>query len=185
MISHSGAEPEPLKICPLGRCEVQVLWFTDSLTVRSHDERHVSVNLKPKVFQQQGLFNHELLSDTLERWTHDSHAPLVVFICVSAALSETAATFPAARGHREHLHQYSSESLFHHHHHQLTSVSGSSDQLNNPRPLSQDLAKTHRSLLHELQESILHLRAENLYQIFIDYKERYDTYRTQQNSFSV
>uniref|UniRef100_A0A9J7Y6Y9 Vav guanine nucleotide exchange factor 1 n=1 Tax=Cyprinus carpio carpio TaxID=630221 RepID=A0A9J7Y6Y9_CYPCA len=36
----------------------------------------------------------------------------------------------------------------------------------------QDLAKTHRSLLHELQESILHLRAENLYQIFIDYKER-------------
>uniref|UniRef100_A0A8C1P998 Vav guanine nucleotide exchange factor 1 n=1 Tax=Cyprinus carpio TaxID=7962 RepID=A0A8C1P998_CYPCA len=36
----------------------------------------------------------------------------------------------------------------------------------------EDLAKTHRSLLHELQESILHLRAENLYQIFIDYKER-------------
>ncbi|XP_016336968.1 proto-oncogene vav-like, partial [Sinocyclocheilus anshuiensis] len=36
----------------------------------------------------------------------------------------------------------------------------------------QDLAKTHRSLLHELQESILHLRAENLHQIFIDYKER-------------
>uniref|UniRef100_A0A8C1RBR0 Vav guanine nucleotide exchange factor 1 n=1 Tax=Cyprinus carpio TaxID=7962 RepID=A0A8C1RBR0_CYPCA len=32
--------------------------------------------------------------------------------------------------------------------------------------------ETHRSLLHELQESILHLRAENLYQIFIDYKER-------------
>uniref|UniRef100_A0A671RD52 Proto-oncogene vav-like n=1 Tax=Sinocyclocheilus anshuiensis TaxID=1608454 RepID=A0A671RD52_9TELE len=36
----------------------------------------------------------------------------------------------------------------------------------------QDLAKTHRSLLHELQESMLHSRAENLYQIFIDYKER-------------
>uniref|UniRef100_A0A8C1ZKI7 Vav guanine nucleotide exchange factor 1 n=1 Tax=Cyprinus carpio TaxID=7962 RepID=A0A8C1ZKI7_CYPCA len=58
------------------------------------------------------------------------------------------------------------------HLHQFMSLSGSSDQLNNPRPLSQDLAKTHRSLLHELQESILHLRAENLYQIFIDYKER-------------
>uniref|UniRef100_A0A672PXT2 Vav guanine nucleotide exchange factor 1 n=1 Tax=Sinocyclocheilus grahami TaxID=75366 RepID=A0A672PXT2_SINGR len=36
----------------------------------------------------------------------------------------------------------------------------------------QDLAKTHRSLLHELQESMLHSRAENLHQIFIDYKER-------------
>ncbi|XDV17007.1 hypothetical protein PO909_016468, partial [Leuciscus waleckii] len=36
----------------------------------------------------------------------------------------------------------------------------------------QDLAKTHRSLHHEVQESILHLGAENLYQIFIDYKER-------------
>uniref|UniRef100_A0A672KYP6 Vav guanine nucleotide exchange factor 1 n=1 Tax=Sinocyclocheilus grahami TaxID=75366 RepID=A0A672KYP6_SINGR len=55
---------------------------------------------------------------------------------------------------------------------QLMSVSDSSDQFNNPHPLSQDLAKTHRSLLHELQESILHLRAENLHQIFIDYKER-------------
>uniref|UniRef100_A0A673MXF3 Proto-oncogene vav-like n=1 Tax=Sinocyclocheilus rhinocerous TaxID=307959 RepID=A0A673MXF3_9TELE len=43
----------------------------------------------------------------------------------------------------------------------------------------QDLAKTHRSLLHELQESMLHSRAENLYQIFIDYKERYDTHRTE------
>ncbi|XP_051559693.1 proto-oncogene vav-like isoform X1 [Myxocyprinus asiaticus] len=36
----------------------------------------------------------------------------------------------------------------------------------------EDLANTHRSLFHEVQESILHLGAENLYQIFIDYKER-------------
>ncbi|XP_067259436.1 proto-oncogene vav-like isoform X1 [Chanodichthys erythropterus] len=35
-----------------------------------------------------------------------------------------------------------------------------------------ELANTHRSLHQELQESILNLGAENLYQIFIDYKER-------------
>ncbi|XP_051982062.1 proto-oncogene vav-like isoform X3 [Xyrauchen texanus] len=36
----------------------------------------------------------------------------------------------------------------------------------------EDLANTHRSLFHEVQDSILHLGAENLFQIFIDYKER-------------
>lgn len=124
-----------------------------------------------------------LLSDMHEQWTRGASGSCtrpVVFICVSAALSETAAAFPAACGHREHLHQHPSESLHHHHHHhQLMSLSGSSDQLNNSRPLSQDLANTHRSLLHELQESILHLRAENLYQIFINYKERYDMHRSE------
>ncbi|XP_070998869.1 proto-oncogene vav-like isoform X2 [Oncorhynchus clarkii lewisi] len=35
-----------------------------------------------------------------------------------------------------------------------------------------DLAVTHRSLLGEIQTSILTLNAENLYQVFINYKER-------------
>uniref|UniRef100_A0A673ZQB0 Vav guanine nucleotide exchange factor 1 n=1 Tax=Salmo trutta TaxID=8032 RepID=A0A673ZQB0_SALTR len=38
--------------------------------------------------------------------------------------------------------------------------------------LLSDLAVTHRSLLGEIQTSILTLKAENLYQIFINYKER-------------
>uniref|UniRef100_A0A8C1LM92 Vav guanine nucleotide exchange factor 1 n=1 Tax=Cyprinus carpio TaxID=7962 RepID=A0A8C1LM92_CYPCA len=122
---------------------------------------------KNELFEAFELFDVRDFAKVIDTLSILSQTPVAL-----QTLSETAAAFPAARGHREHLHQYSSESLFHHHHHQLTSVSGSSDQLNNPRPLSQDLAKTHRSLLHELQESILHLRAENLYQIFIDYKER-------------
>ncbi|XP_026885082.2 proto-oncogene vav isoform X2 [Electrophorus electricus] len=36
----------------------------------------------------------------------------------------------------------------------------------------EDLANTHRCLLKEVQASILNYGAENLYQIFIDYKER-------------
>ncbi|XP_045067638.1 proto-oncogene vav isoform X4 [Coregonus clupeaformis] len=37
---------------------------------------------------------------------------------------------------------------------------------------TEDLAITHRSLLGEIQTSILTLNAENLYQVFINYKER-------------
>ena len=40
----------------------------------------------------------------------------------------------------------------------------------------QELASTHRSLLEEIRTSILTCGAENLYQVFISYKERYDTF---------
>lgn len=36
----------------------------------------------------------------------------------------------------------------------------------------EDLATTHRSLLEEVQKSILHYGAKNLYQVFLNYKER-------------
>lgn len=39
--------------------------------------------------------------------------------------------------------------------------------------LLQDLVKVHKSLMLELQDSILNKNALNLYQIFISYKERY------------
>lgn len=39
--------------------------------------------------------------------------------------------------------------------------------------LMQDLVKVHKSLMVEVQDSILNKNALNLYQIFISYKERY------------
>lgn len=37
----------------------------------------------------------------------------------------------------------------------------------------QDLVRLHKSLMTEVQDSILNKNALNLYQIFISYKERY------------
>lgn len=37
----------------------------------------------------------------------------------------------------------------------------------------QDLVRLHKSLMAEVQDSILNKNALNLYQIFISYKERY------------
>lgn len=39
--------------------------------------------------------------------------------------------------------------------------------------LTQDLVKVHKSLMGDVQDSILNKNALNLYQIFINYKERY------------
>lgn len=39
--------------------------------------------------------------------------------------------------------------------------------------LLQDLVKVHKSLMADVQDSILNKNALNLYQIFINYKERY------------
>lgn len=37
---------------------------------------------------------------------------------------------------------------------------------------TQDLVKVHKSLLKDVQDSLSHHNAGNLFQIFIDYKER-------------
>ncbi len=37
----------------------------------------------------------------------------------------------------------------------------------------QDLVKVHKSLMADVQDSILNKNALNLYQIFISYKDRY------------
>lgn len=40
----------------------------------------------------------------------------------------------------------------------------------------QDLANTHRTLLEEVRTSILSHGARDLYQVFLNYKERYTTH---------
>lgn len=87
-----------------------------------------------------------------------------------AALYEAPWKVPSASWHWKYLHQHKGKEGYCQDGHL---ISGLKEYLSVTMRFLQELAKTHRCLLEEVRNSVLNHSAKNLYQVFINYKERY------------